>query len=213
MPPPPPTACCLQAEEPALKRRRLERELKELDGEAAEKKMQIYRAACEEREELRRKLAEAEAAHAAADTAYAAHRLPEVHPSDLLPPEMWGIIGDTLSCRDQLSLKLALLTKKRKLKTKEKTARMGKYVGYMVPLKHTRVPVDATDSRLAGILKWMPELDSLDMSGCTRITDAGLAHVAKLGNLTTLDLYDCTSISDAGRKVLPQFLPQCEVMC
>jgi F-box/leucine-rich repeat protein 14 len=44
------------------------------------------------------------------------------------------------------------------------------------------------------------QLITLNLDECNRITDAGLKHIAALGQLTTLKLYGCGRITDAGRK-------------
>ena len=56
---------------------------------------------------------------------------------------------------------------------------------------------DITDAELAQLVAENPETTRLDLSDCDQITDAGLAHVAKLSNLTVLDLRG-SSITDAG---------------
>ena len=49
-------------------------------------------------------------------------------------------------------------------------------------------------------------LTSLDLSGCSKMTDAGLVHVAKLQQLSSLNLYGCERITDAGMAHISKLL-------
>ena len=51
---------------------------------------------------------------------------------------------------------------------------------------------------LSQILPMLPKLQSLDLNGCTQITDAGLAHLTRLTSLKSLILAFCHQITDVG---------------
>ncbi len=55
-----------------------------------------------------------------------------------------------------------------------------------------------TDEMLAQIIELFPNVVSLNLSGCEEITDAGLAHLKELTQLTDLNLVWCHLITDAG---------------
>lgn len=60
------------------------------------------------------------------------------------------------------------------------------------------------------ILKVLPELKSLDLKGCSRITDAGLVHLEGMSKLETLNLED-TEVTDDGVNKLKAALPKCQI--
>ena len=64
-------------------------------------------------------------------------------------------------------------------------------------VKHIRLPRDTTNDDLTHI-SGLPNLTSLDLSECQKITDAGLKHLSSMKNLTSLDLRDCDQITDDG---------------
>ena len=43
---------------------------------------------------------------------------------------------------------------------------------------------------------------SVDLQGCRNITDAGVAELAKLAQLTSVNLYGCSRITDAAKQTL-----------
>lgn len=55
-----------------------------------------------------------------------------------------------------------------------------------------------TDEALAEIVELFPNIKELNLAGCTRITDAGLAHIEGLKKLQSLNLDSCYGITDAG---------------
>src|SRR5690348_3459724 len=60
-----------------------------------------------------------------------------------------------------------------------------------------------TDEELIKLIdKHQTTLTSINLSGCTRITDKSIKYLAKLKNLTNLNLSDCTLITDAAIKDL-----------
>ena len=67
-----------------------------------------------------------------------------------------------------------------------------------------------TDAGLAHLAR-LTGLTSLDLSYCSHITDAGLAHLARLTGLTSLDLTGCKRITDAGLAHIRGLLPRCRV--
>jgi hypothetical protein len=48
------------------------------------------------------------------------------------------------------------------------------------------------------------QLQTLKLSGCRQITDAGLAHVAGLAQLQTLYLYACEQITETGKQLFSE---------
>lgn len=58
------------------------------------------------------------------------------------------------------------------------------------------------DAALAVISAHMRQLATLKVNGCSRVTDAGLAHVCDIDSLLTLHLDRCIHITDAGLKLL-----------
>lgn len=58
-----------------------------------------------------------------------------------------------------------------------------------------------TDSMLDGVGK-ATMLRALDLSGCTQITDAGLARLTTLQHLASLSLWNCMRVSEAGLSML-----------
>ena len=74
--------------------------------------------------------------------------------------------------------------------------------------RYTRV----TDALLSDITDTFPGLTSLTLSrSSVRITDAGVAHLARLTGLTSLDLSYCNHITDAGVEHVQDLTPRCEV--
>ncbi len=55
-----------------------------------------------------------------------------------------------------------------------------------------------TDDILAQIIDLFPNIVSLNLFGCTSITDEGLKHVKRLTRLTSLNLGSCQQITDDG---------------
>ena len=62
-----------------------------------------------------------------------------------------------------------------------------------------------------GALAKMPNLNTLDLRGCTGLTDAGLEALKQLGNIEWLMLGGCTSIDDDDLLNLQQALPNCRL--
>ncbi|KAJ3417254.1 hypothetical protein HDV05_005710 [Chytridiales sp. JEL 0842] len=55
------------------------------------------------------------------------------------------------------------------------------------------------DSSLAGLGGWFPNLETVELAGCRRITDAGVfALVSGCAKISKLDLEECASVSDEG---------------
>jgi hypothetical protein len=68
---------------------------------------------------------------------------------------------------------------------------------------HAVKPAKITDAGLARLAELkLPKLDMLNLGYCTNITDAGLAHVGRMENITWLSLMACPQITDAGLKHL-----------
>jgi hypothetical protein len=63
-----------------------------------------------------------------------------------------------------------------------------------------KVAEDVGDYELAGLvnLRRLASLQSLDLTGCKRVTDVGLAHLKGLASLQSLNLKWCWSVTDAG---------------
>jgi hypothetical protein len=57
----------------------------------------------------------------------------------------------------------------------------------------------------------LPELRSLDLSGCTDIHDGGVKELAKLGQLQTLNIRRCSGVSEAGAKTLADAMPKVKI--
>ena len=60
-------------------------------------------------------------------------------------------------------------------------------------------------------LKRLTNLQNLDLMG-TQITDAGLVHLKGMTNLQDLNLYGCPNITDSGVAELQKALPNCEII-
>lgn len=75
-----------------------------------------------------------------------------------------------------------------------------------------RVQVLSLRRSLRDVVQGVPNLDSLNLSGCYNITDIGLSHafVAALPTLTELDLSLCKQVTDAGLGRIAQFLKNLE---
>ncbi len=61
-----------------------------------------------------------------------------------------------------------------------------------------KLPKSTTNDELAQKVKGLTKLTSLNLSYCSKITDAGLAHLKGLTKLETLGLAGSTQITDAG---------------
>ena len=57
---------------------------------------------------------------------------------------------------------------------------------------------EITDDNLGQFVGHYPNLQALNLAGCSRITDVGLALLLRCTNLQTLYLAGCTNIRDAG---------------
>ncbi len=59
---------------------------------------------------------------------------------------------------------------------------------------------DITDSQLLGLIQkgYLNNVRSLDLSRCSQLTDAGVAHLKVLKHLQSLSLSGCTNVTDAG---------------
>ena len=58
---------------------------------------------------------------------------------------------------------------------------------------------------------WLPvELESLNLGGCSKITDAGVVHLEGLTGLKWLNFLG-TKVTDAGVEKLKAALPECEI--
>ncbi|HJZ60475.1 MAG TPA: hypothetical protein VKE74_36365, partial [Gemmataceae bacterium] len=64
-------------------------------------------------------------------------------------------------------------------------------------------PAQATDAELARlkVLNGVPGLEAVDLSGCEKVTDAGLSHVAALCGVKAVALAD-TAVTDSGVALL-----------
>ena len=60
-------------------------------------------------------------------------------------------------------------------------------------------------------LAGMPGLEAIDLSGCARVTDAGVMHLAHLRGLKAIDLAD-TQVSDSGVTLLLTRFPNLEAV-
>ena len=63
---------------------------------------------------------------------------------------------------------------------------------------HIKVYPSTSDDELQDLVRKFPSLRSVDLSNCTQITDAGLAHLRGLTSLENLNLHGCVHITDAG---------------
>src|ERR1700722_13417037 len=78
-------------------------------------------------------------------------------------------------------------------------AQSGKYLTAL-NLQYTRV----TNEQLQEVIRACPILKKLNLSGCNKLTDAGLKDLPK--DLHTLNLSRCNQLPDAGLKGLPKGL-------
>jgi tRNA U38,U39,U40 pseudouridine synthase TruA len=62
-----------------------------------------------------------------------------------------------------------------------------------------------TDIHLAVLLAYCPQLQSLNLSGCSKITDAGVTALSQCAQLQSLNLTNCDKITDAGVTALSHF--------
>ncbi|MDB5308173.1 MAG: pkn1 6 [Gemmataceae bacterium] len=74
-------------------------------------------------------------------------------------------------------------------------------------------PDETTDSTLAKFrsLTQIPRLEAVDLSGCGKVTDAGLAHLAALPGLMAVGLAD-TAVTDSGVALLLNRFPNLEAV-
>jgi hypothetical protein len=72
---------------------------------------------------------------------------------------------------------------------------------------HVRLPYTATDSDLKQLVQHCKQLQSLDLTCCVKITDAGLQSIAGMQQLRALDIGGCKLVTDAGLLHLTR-LPQ-----
>ena len=79
--------------------------------------------------------------------------------------------------------------------------RRPEYAGPLWPKLRTLTLEDCRDVDLR-MLKDLPGLASLDLTRCSRITDAGLKELKPLASLTSLNLSYCQEVTDAGLKEL-----------
>jgi serine/threonine protein kinase len=72
---------------------------------------------------------------------------------------------------------------------------------------HLQVSSIVTDEQLASLapLRGQPVLQSLDLSGCRDVTDAGLAHLRGITALRSLNLKACPQLTDFGLSHLREF--------
>jgi hypothetical protein len=64
-------------------------------------------------------------------------------------------------------------------------------------------PAKITDDGLAELANLdLPQLETLTLGWCDEITDAGLAHIARMQTITWLGLPSCPKITDAGLREL-----------
>ncbi|XP_067014972.2 jmjC domain-containing histone demethylation protein 1 [Anabrus simplex] len=73
---------------------------------------------------------------------------------------------------------------------------------------------DISDVSLRYVVQHLPRLESLDVSSCTRITDAGVAQLATppaptIETLQTLDLSNCRFLTDSSL----EHLARCDALC
>jgi hypothetical protein len=75
------------------------------------------------------------------------------------------------------------------------------------------VNIKLTDEDLSALVAELKQrsIPGLNLWGCGRITDAGLANLKELKGLTSLDLRFTKQITDAGLKELRKALPKCEI--
>jgi hypothetical protein len=74
-------------------------------------------------------------------------------------------------------------------------------------------PDDTTDATLAKFraIADLPNLEAVDLSGCAKVTDAGLAHLAALPGLKAIGLAD-TAVTDSGVALLLTGIPNLEAV-
>ena len=74
-------------------------------------------------------------------------------------------------------------------------------------------PDETTDATLAKLraVSELPGLEAIDLSGCGRVTDAGLAHLAAVSGLKAVALAD-TEVTDSGLAVLFTRFPGLEAV-
>jgi hypothetical protein len=136
------------------------------------------------------KIAESLNAHNLKVRLDAYHQPQDMGDLDKLPPEMLGrIINEVLKGGSVEDIKTLLHTSK----------------GFNLDLLSSPTSLDlspfyqkVTDQTLAQIVEIFPNMRSLNLWGCYKITDAGLEHLKDLTNLTELNLEQCLDITGAG---------------
>jgi hypothetical protein len=151
------------------------------------------------------------------DVAAAEQPLAEIEP----PKSNWGELGVDLSPRIVRKLDLKSAKALRLTNAAFGMSGTSRFTGADVPAAaeiHTMVKFfrDSTnictlritdkenfgDQHMAQLVEMLPghgaKIDSLDLSGCIKITNAGLDHLTKMTKMQSLNLNYCGQITDAG---------------